>query len=196
MISRAARLSAALTVLLTAACGGGAPGTAPAGPASVPQADREASAGEVAAVLDDWHDAAAQADFERYFGHFAEDGIFLGTDATERWTVAEFRDYARPHFEAGRAWTFRATRREVIFASDGGLAWFDEDLETENLGPARGSGVLVRSAGGRWRIAHYNLTVTVPNERFREVRELLEAEAAPTPDDPTPDPTGAPEAAD
>ena len=34
---------------------------------------------------------------------------------------------------------------------------------------------MVLGDDGTWRIAHYNLAVTVPNERFREVRELLEA---------------------
>ena len=33
----------------------------------------------VAAVLDDWHAAAAAADEERYFSHFASDGVFLGS---------------------------------------------------------------------------------------------------------------------
>ena len=56
----------------------------------------------------------------------------------------------------------------------GDAAWFDEDLETANLGPSRGSGVLERGADGRWRIAQYNLAITVPNERFREVRTLLQ----------------------
>ena len=32
------------------------------------------------AVLTDFHDAAAKADFDRYFGHFTDDGIFYGTD--------------------------------------------------------------------------------------------------------------------
>jgi len=35
------------------------------------------------AVLDDWHRAAA-ADEARYFGHFAANGVFMGTDAKER----------------------------------------------------------------------------------------------------------------
>jgi hypothetical protein len=56
----------------------------------------------------------------------------------------------------------------------GDLAWFDEDLETQNLGPARGSGVL-SLRDGKWLIEQYVLSVTVPNERFRAVRELLAA---------------------
>ncbi len=127
-------------------------------------------------VLDDFHAAAAAADEERYFGHFTVDGVFLGTDATERWGVEAFRAYAHPHFARGKAWTFRATRRDIELSRDTQIAWFDEDLETEGLGPARGTGVLRRGEDGRYRIAQYNLTITVPNERFREVRELLEGD--------------------
>ena len=66
------------------------------------------SASAVTAVLDDWHAAAAAADEGRYFGHFAPGAVFLGTDATERWTVDEFRRYAHPYFAKGKAWSFRA----------------------------------------------------------------------------------------
>ena len=126
---------------------------------------------DVAAALDDFHDAAARADEARYFGHFAPDGVFLGTDATERWDAAAFRVYAHPHFAKGRAWSFRGVRRRIAVRGD--TAWFEEDLETQNLGPARGSGVLV-SRGGRWLIAQYVLSITVPNEKFKAVKELLE----------------------
>jgi hypothetical protein len=129
---------------------------------------------DVAAVLDDWHDAAANADEARYFGHFAPEGVFLGTDASERWDVAAFRAYAHPRFAEGRAWTFHATSRHVTLSADGRIAWFDESLATERLGPARGSGVLVKEASG-WAIAQYNLALTVPNERFADVKRLLEA---------------------
>jgi hypothetical protein len=124
-------------------------------------------------VLDDFHRAAAEADEERYFAHFDPSGIFLGTDATERWTVEEFRAYAHPHFANGRAWSFRSIRRAVRFSRSARVAWFDEDLDTEGLGPARGSGILLRGEDGRYRIALYNLAITIPNERFAEVKALL-----------------------
>jgi hypothetical protein len=122
------------------------------------------------AVLDDWHAAAAASDEARYFGHFAEGGVFLGTDATERWDVDAFRAYAHRPFSEGRGWVMTSVRRDVVVRGD--VAWFDEDLETRNLGPSRGSGVLVRE-DGTWRIAQYNLAITVPNERFADVRALL-----------------------
>jgi len=126
----------------------------------------------VASALDDFHDAAARADEDRYFAHFAPGGVFLGTDATERWEVPAFRAYAHPHFARGKAWSFRAARRAVTVRGD--LAWFEEDLETQNLGPARGSGVL-SLRDGKWLIEQYVLSITVPNQRFRAVRDLLAA---------------------
>src|SRR5271168_3840018 len=68
--------------------------------------DRDALVALARATLDDFHAAAAAADEARYFGHFAADGVFLGTDATERWTVDAFRAYAKPHFDAGRGWAY------------------------------------------------------------------------------------------
>ena len=50
----------------------------------------------VAAVLDAFHEAASQADEELYFSFFAPEGVFMGTDASERWTVPEFREFAHP----------------------------------------------------------------------------------------------------
>jgi SnoaL-like domain len=129
---------------------------------------------DVAAVLDDWHDAAAHADENRYFLHFAPGGVFLGTDATERWDVPAFREYAHPRFAQGKAWAFHATSRHIVFSADRTVAWFDESLVTDHLGPARGSGVLVSGPMG-WTIAQYNLSVTVPNAKFADVKKLLEA---------------------
>ena len=132
----------------------------------------------IARELDDFHDAAARADEERYFAHFAPDGVFLGTDASERWDVPAFRAYAHPYFARGKAWSFRGLRRRI--ATRGDTAWFEEDLETQNLGPARGSGVLVRQ-GGRWLIEQYVLSIPIPNQRFREVRDLLDSPSRASP---------------
>lgn len=123
----------------------------------------------IGAMLDDFHAAAAGADRERYFAHLSDDAVFLGTDATERWTKAEFEAYAAPHFTRGKAWTFRATRRAITVDATGVVAWFDEDLTTENLGPARGSGVATWD-GEAWQIAQYNLALTIPNDRFPMVK--------------------------
>ena len=145
----------------------------------------------IAAVLDDFHDAASRADVIRYFGHFATNGVFLGTDASERWSLPEFRAYAEPHFSSGRGWTYVALERNVYIASCGRMAWFDERLMNDKYGECRGSGVLVmcEGVGGNkdedddgdgdrsiWKIAQYSLTVPIPNEMLadvaRRIREL------------------------
>ncbi len=172
--------------VLGAGCGGGATGAGRSVPEGAPPVDAAAVAREVGAVLDDWHAAAASADEERYFSHFAPHGVFLGTDASERWELAAFRAYAHPYFAQGHAWSFRSMRRNVAVGPGGDVAWFDEDLATENLGPCRGSGVMLRGDDGVWRIALYDLAITVPNERFVEVRELLAGPPPPPPATPAP----------
>jgi len=129
----------------------------------------------VARVLDDFHDAAAKADEARYFGHFAPEGVFLGTDATERWTVEEFRAYARPYFSQGRGWTYTVRTREVdVLPGDGSVAFFDEILWNEKWGVCRGSGV-ARIVEGEWKICQYNLSVPIPNDLLPEVAERIKA---------------------
>lgn len=126
-------------------------------------------------VLDDWHLAAAEADFERYFAYFENDSsIFMGTDATERWTIAEFKPWSKPYFDRGKAWSFKATKRFVTVSANGQTAWFDEELDTPNLGPCRGSGVLAKTDQG-WKIAHYNLTVPIPNDLVKEFVNEIDA---------------------
>ena len=122
----------------------------------------------VGGVLDELHAAADAADFERYFGLYAEDAVFLGTDATERWTLAEFQDYAREPFSQGRGWSYTMLERDITISEHGHVAWFDERLDNAFLGETRGSGVLVHSPDG-WKIAQYNLTIPIPNELAEEV---------------------------
>lgn len=135
-------------------------------------AQQPADTAAVSAVLDDFHDAASQADFERYFGHFAPGAVFLGTDASERWSLGRFRDFARPYFEAGQGWTYLPTQRRVYVGGDGRTAWFDELLDNESLGVTRGSGVLVRHEGA-WKVVQYHLAIPIPNEIVGEVVEMI-----------------------
>ena len=118
-------------------------------------------------VLDAFHAAAARADETALLARFADDGVFLGTDATERWQGAAFREFVRARFAGGVGWTMTSTRRGVTVG--GGVAWFDEDLVHAKYGALRGSAVAARGADGAWRIELYDLSVTVPNERFEAV---------------------------
>jgi ketosteroid isomerase-like protein len=138
------------------------------------QADNATKA--VYELLDDFHQAASVADGERYFGHFTPDAIFLGTDATERWTVGAFRAYAKPYFSQGRGWTYKPVERHVMLSADGSIAWFDEKLKNEKYGLTRGTGVLQKTDAG-WKIAHYSLTFLVPNDASEAVVAAIRADA-------------------
>lgn len=122
-------------------------------------------------LLDQWHEAAATADFETYFSSFAEAAYFIGTDAKERWDVAQFKAYAKPSFETAPAWKFTPVQRNIELNPDGKIAWFDEVLTSEHLGVCRGSGVLIFE-NESWKIKHYVLSLIVPNEHAREVAKL------------------------
>jgi len=129
---------------------------------------------KVTKVLDQLHEFAAKADGENYFDLFAPHAVFLGTDATERWTIDEFKAYVQKRFETGKGWTYTLvpSKRFVTFAGD--VAWFDELLENAKYGICRGSGVL-RKIDGEWKIEQYNLTLTVPNEAAEDVVKVIRA---------------------
>ncbi len=118
-------------------------------------------------VLTSFHAAAADADGELYFSLLADDAIYIGTDASERWTVDEFKAFAEPYFSQGRGWTYTATERHIAIAPGGSVAWFDEMLVNETYGVCRGTGVLVEDDDA-WRIAQYHLTFPIPNDLARE----------------------------
>jgi ketosteroid isomerase-like protein len=122
----------------------------------------------VETALDSFHEAASVADEDRYFELIAEDGVFIGTDATERWTRAQFREYAHPHFSQGKGWTFKPRNRHIEFSRGGDVAWFDELLDSDSYGECRGTGVLQKS-GSFWRVEQYHLTIPIPNSLADEV---------------------------
>jgi len=130
------------------------------------QRDATAEANAIRTLLDDWHAAAGAADGARYFGHMTADSVFLGTDASERWTLESFRAFCEPYFSKGVGWTYVPKERHVVVAGD--VAWFDERLWNDKYGDCRGTGALRRTPEG-WKIAHYSLTLLVPNERAPDV---------------------------
>lgn len=109
---------------------------------------------------------------EGYVGRMADNGVFLGTDATERWTRDQFEAFCEPYFARGRGWAYVPQQRHVTISTDGGTAWFDEILANESYGLVRGTGVLSRR-GGLWKIEQYNLTFLVPNDIAKEVVKLI-----------------------
>ncbi|MBA6313564.1 nuclear transport factor 2 family protein [Cellulophaga baltica] len=118
---------------------------------------------EVNKVMDAWHKAAAEADFDAYFNLMTADGVFIGTDATENWQNDAFKAFSKPYFDKGKAWSFSALERNVYVNSAQDFAWFDELLDTQ-MKICRGSGVL-KKINGEWKIAHYVLSIAVPNDK-------------------------------
>lgn len=119
-------------------------------------------------LLDQWHLAASRADFEGYFGPMAQDAVYIGTDPSEHWTLSEFRAFVKPYFEKGRGWTFQAVERNVFVDPGGNFAWFDEVLDSPHMKLCRGSGLL-KKENGQWKLAHYVLSILVPNALVGEV---------------------------
>jgi hypothetical protein len=113
-------------------------------------------------MLDSFNEAAAKADFNKYFSYFDDDAVFIGTDATERWDKKSYMAWAKPHFDKGKTWSFKSLERHIYFNKEGSFAWFDELLNTR-MKICRGSGVLIKK-GNEWKILQYVLSMTIPNE--------------------------------
>ena len=130
---------------------------------------------EAAATLDRMHAAASTADGTTYFAQFTPDARFIGTDASERWSLTEFRAYAEPYFAQGRGWTYIPRDRVMTLAplDCRCIVWFDEILDNASYGETRGSGVLRLTAEG-WKIEQYVLSIPVPNDKARAVVALIQ----------------------
>ncbi|NEW79816.1 MAG: nuclear transport factor 2 family protein [Gelidibacter sp.] len=118
-------------------------------------------------TLDAWHKSASEAEFDSYFKSMAKASVFIGTDAAEYWVKKDFKVFSKPFFDRGEAWNFKSLERNVYISSDGKTAWFDELLDTW-MGICRGSGVLSKKEDV-WKIEHYVLSVTIPNENITDV---------------------------
>ena len=118
------------------------------------------------ALIDGLHQDAHEGNFQTYFDRYTPDAVFLGTDKSERWTIDQFKVYAEPAFEDGHGWTYSVKERN--WEGEGTTRWFDEVLLNEKLGHCRGTGV-VELVDGEWKIAHYALTMLVPNNIAAEV---------------------------
>lgn len=125
---------------------------------------------KINSALDAWHKAAAEANFNDYFNALTDDSVFIGTDPTENWNKTAFMVFAKPYFDKGKAWNFKALERHIYFSKDKKTAWFDELLTTQ-MKICRGSGVLKKQKG-QWKIAHYVLSITIPNDNTNEVVKL------------------------
>jgi len=121
--------------------------------------------------MDNWHKAAATADEDVFFGSMTENGVYLGTDKTEKWQRDEMAKWADEYFQQESAWSFVATERDVYFSEDGKIAWLNEKLDTW-MGVCKGTAILELKPEG-WKIALYDLSVTVDNDKIDQFLELI-----------------------
>lgn len=128
---------------------------------------------EINTFINKWHGAASDANAKVFFESMADNCVYIGTDATERWTKSEFVSFAKPYFDKGKAWDFKPYDRDVHVTSDGKFAWFSELLTTW-MGVCRGSGILVRTDQG-WKLEQYHLSVTVPNDIIKDFISLVDS---------------------
>jgi len=133
----------------------------------------------IAQSLNNFHQAAAQANAQSYFSLLTENAVFLGTDATERWTKDEFKQFVQPYFAKGQGWLYVPSHRHITILDDGATAFFDEALFNESYGQTRGSGVVVHTAQG-WKIAQYNLSIPMPNAIAKTLVKQISAHQAQT----------------
>ena len=121
-------------------------------------------------LLNKWHLAATEANFDNYFSKMDSFSVFIGTDASENWTKTEFAAFSKPYFVKGKAWDFKTLERNIYLNTEGNFAWFDELLNTW-MGTCRGSGVLEKK-DQNWVLKHYVLSVTIPNDDIQKVIEV------------------------
>ncbi len=123
-------------------------------------------------VIDDFHDAAAHGDKDRYLDHLTGDAVFMGTDEWERWPKnPDFSDYVDGRFENGSGWNYISVERTIRISKSADIAWFDEVLFSEQNGRFRGTGVLTLQDDS-WKIAHYAMSFLVLNENWNEIIDL------------------------
>jgi hypothetical protein len=120
-----------LLASVAAGCTAGQPAATPAPP---PLSDADFTA-RVNAFVDEWHEDAAHAR-PAFFDKIASDGIYIGTDKTERWAREAFREWAKPAFARPVAWAFTPLHRNVRFSPDRTFIWFDEQVRSSMGNPA------------------------------------------------------------
>ena len=124
-------------------------------------------------TLDQFHQAAANAELDIYFNLFADNAVFLGTDGSERWTKSEFKAYVEPLFKRKIGWLYTPMERHITQIAGKDVAFFDERLNNKTYGHCRGSGVLIKTKQG-WKISQYNLSVPVPNAISADIVQKIQ----------------------
>ena len=141
-------------------------------PAQQPAVPDDAFRALLNAFVDEWHQDAAQAR-PAFFDKIAADGIYIGTDKTERWTKEVFREWAKPAFARPTAWAFTPLHRNISSTPDRQIVWFDEQVRS-SMGILQATGVVRPTAKG-FEIVHYQLSIAVPNDVIPQVTGAIKA---------------------
>ena len=122
-------------------------------------------------LVNGWHQAAAIADEKVFFGLMDEEAIYIGTDATERWSRDELKEWSKAYFQKESAWDFKPLSRNTKIGPSSQMAWFDELLDTW-MGTCRSTGIMSKK-DGNWKMIYYHLSVAVPNEKMDAFKKLV-----------------------
>ena len=87
----------------------------------------------ISQTLNQFHQAASEANSQIYFSLFTTNAIFIGTDPKETWTIKEFKAFAEPHFKKGTGWTYHPRDRHITISESKQTAWFDEMLDNKSM---------------------------------------------------------------
>lgn len=126
---------------------------------------------QVDSMINQWHRAASTGDGPSFFGRMTHDAIYLGTDASERWTRTSMEADLGKYFNGKRAWHFIPYDRTYFSLDNSQDVFFDEYLKTW-MGTCRGAGLITKE-NGMWKIKYYQLSVAVPNDVIKPYLKLL-----------------------
>jgi len=126
----------------------------------------------VASILDQFHQAAADANADKYLGLLHNEAVFLGTDASERWTKEQFTQFVQPYFTQGKGWSYVSKQRNINLLTKNSIAFFDELLHNKHYGTCRGTGLLIKTNQG-WKISQYSLSLPVPNDIAKDIVKVV-----------------------
>jgi hypothetical protein len=140
-------------------------------PTNISKEQQKSIKSDINLVVNNWHKAATEANFDNYFDLMDNVSVFIGTDASENWSKEQFTAFSKPYFDKGKAWDFKTIERNIYTNKTGDFVWFDELLNTW-MGTCRGSGVLEKK-DNVWKIKHYVLSVSVPNDDINKVIKII-----------------------
>lgn len=133
--------------------------------------DEELTRFVIDSLINEWHHAAAVADEKSFFGFMTEEAVYIGTDSSERWHRDELAEWSRKYFEGKSAWDFKPISRNITFGPGHNIAWFDELLDTW-MGVCRSTGIVVL-VDDKWKLVHYQLSLTLPNDKLNDFKKLI-----------------------